>query len=429
MNARTRPTGRPHEGVTVRILFTPLASPTHVLPMVPLAAAFRAAGHDVRFAAQPTVTDTITRCGQIAVPVGDAHDVASGVTEFLRKNPALLRRDGRLAVMSGAPAGAFALAWIDAARAVVPDLLGFCRWWRPDVLVTDPMFYAGPLAAEVLGIPLVRNLWGPDWTKSGFGMGGFPQDGPDTVDWPEDLLDLYESYGARTAIDFAVRTVDPFPPTLQVPGLANRITMRQVPYNGPGVVPDWLARRPGRPRVCVTGGTSNSRFLGPDGYLVPRVLEGLTGLDVEIVLAIGDADSELLGEVPPQVRLVRNLPFDLLLPGCAAIISHGGAGGMATAAAHGVPQVLIPQLGDQPTNAQLVAAAGAGVILDAPTFGPDDVRRAVEAVVFGEGPRVAARRIQDEIATLPSPADVVRELEGVVRHWAPVAARETVSQG
>ena len=412
----------------MRILFTPHAAPTHVLPMVPLAAAFRAAGHDVRFAAQPRVTDTITRCGQLAVPVGDSHDVLAATAEFLRKNPALMRPNGRLAVMNGGPAGAFALAWIDAARAVVPELLSFCRWWRPDLLVTDPMFYAGPLAAEVLGIPLVRHLWGPDWTLSGFGMGGFAEGGPETADWPEDLLDLYESYGARTAIDFAVCTVDPFPPSLQVPGLANRITMRQVPYNGPGVLPDWLARRPARPRVCVTGGTTNSRFLGPDGYLVPRILEGLTGLDVEIVLAAGEADLEMLGEVPAGVRVVRDLPFDLLLPTCSAIVGHGGAGGMATAAAHGVPQVLIPQLGDQPVNARLVAAAGAGLVLDAPTFGPDDVRTAVSAAVFGEGPRAAARRIQAEIAGLPTPADTVRTLEDVVRQWTPAAAQETDSR-
>jgi len=121
---------------------------------------------------------------------------------------------------------------------------------------------------------------------------------------------------------------------------------------------------------------------------------------------------------------VRNLPFDLLLPTCCAIVSHGGAGGMATAAAHGVPQVLIPQLGDQPVNARLVAAAGAGLVLDAPTFGPDDVRTAVSAVVFGEGPRANARRIQEEIAALPTPAETVRKLEDLVRQWTPAAARE-----
>jgi UDP:flavonoid glycosyltransferase YjiC (YdhE family) len=397
----------------VRVLFTSLAARPHVLALVPLAWAFRAAGHDVRVAAQPSVSDMISRCGLPAVAVGGDHDLVADIMDFLRRHPTLMRPDGQLAVMDGGPQGEFGLPWIRSAEAIAPDLIAFGERWRPQLVVTDPMFYAGPVLAEVLGVPLVRHLWGPDWRKSGYGLGGFAE-GQTTVDWPPELVRLFESYGVRSAVDFAAGTVDPFPPSLQVPGLANRVTMRQVPYNGSEVLPGWLAEPPALPRVCVTCSTSNMPILGEEGFYVPKVLAGLAGLEVEIVVAIGRLDRERLGEPPPRTRLVENLPFDLLLPSCAALVSHGGGGAMVTAAVHGVPQVTIPMLADQPTNARLLAATGAGITLDATALDEGTVASAVETVLAGDGPRAAARRLQAEIRGLPPPAEIVERLEKLV---------------
>lgn len=399
----------------MRILFTPLAMPAHVYLMTPLAWACRAAGHEVRVASQPRALDAINRAGLAGVEVGATHDFVSEAVEFVRRNPDMLRHASTGASNAGAdkPRPVGGNPWIISAESVAADLVPFAQWWQPDVVVTDTMAYAGPLTAEVLGVPLVRHLWGPDWPSSGFGMGGFTAD-QTSAWWPPDLVRLYESYGARTGVDFAEFTIDPFPPSLQVPGLVNRVTMRQVPYNGSGSAPAWVTEPVRRPRLCLTWGTSTSEFVGEGAFLVPELLAGLADLDVEVVLAIGAADLDRLGAIPANVRVAQNVPLDFLLPSCSAMVNQGGASTVATAAARGIPQVVIPQFADQPVNARLLAAAGAGVALDTQPLDPVEVRAAMMAVLFDGSMRAAAQRLRAEIEAGPSPAEIVPMIEALV---------------
>ncbi|MFJ8621416.1 glycosyltransferase [Kitasatospora sp. NPDC093550] len=71
----------------------------------------------------------------------------------------------------------------------------------------------------------------------------------------------------------------------------------------------------------------------------------------------GADDCLAVGEVNQQA----------LFPRVAAVVHHGGAGTTTTAARAGVPQVLVPQIVDQPYWAARVAALGIGVAHDGPT--------------------------------------------------------------
>ena len=51
----------------------------------------------------------------------------------------------------------------------------------------------------------------------------------------------------------------------------------------------------------------------------------------------------------------------------AAVVHHGGAGTTTTAARAGAPQVVVPQIGDQPYWAGRVADLGIGAAHDGPT--------------------------------------------------------------
>ncbi|GAA4706025.1 nucleotide disphospho-sugar-binding domain-containing protein [Phytohabitans rumicis] len=392
----------------MRVLVTPLAVHSHFFSMVPLLWACRVAGHEVLVASQPRLVGSAIGAGLPAVAVGRSGDFQTDAVDLMRRH------------MAGDPeVPSMAEPWIRTARTCAADLVDLGRSWRPDLVLTDPMAYAGPLVADALGVPLVRLLWGPDWPRFGFGFGGHPEGGhPER--WPASLVELFESYGARTAVDFAVHTLDLFPPSLQVPGLANRTSVRFVPYSGPGTVPRWLARPPDRPRVCVTWGTNTTVYAGPQSFLVPEILAGLDGLDVELVLALSGPnlalsgpDRERLGDLPAGARLVEHLPLDLVLPSCAALVSQGGAGAMGTAAAHGVPHVVVPVMADQPTNAGLVAATGAGFALYDRPLDPADVRAAVTAAAFDPQPRAAATRLREEILALPTPAQTVPLLENL----------------
>ncbi|MFJ6723772.1 glycosyltransferase [Streptomyces sp. NPDC091281] len=67
-----------------------------------------------------------------------------------------------------------------------------------------------------------------------------------------------------------------------------------------------------------------------------------------------------------DVLVVGDVNHQALFRRVAAVVHHGGAGTTVTAAGAGVPQVLVPQVADQPYWAGRVAGSGIGVAHDGP---------------------------------------------------------------
>ncbi|MBZ6142412.1 MULTISPECIES: nucleotide disphospho-sugar-binding domain-containing protein [Streptomyces] len=413
----------------MRILFTPVAATTTPLfHMVPLAWAFRAAGHDVRVAAQPELSRAIVEVGLPAVEVGHGYEIMDGVLrsrggQRVIEAPADQWTDSGLAGAAEEPPADYddkhadlrdaAMApLVEAAGRMAPGLLRFTEYWRPDLLVTDSMVFAAPLVSALRGVPLVRQTWGPDVMRMvSQPLQGRAADGDVRAEWPTGLPGLYDHYGVEVRNDYPVRTVDPWPTSLQFPDLSGRLPMRFVPYNGAAVAPDWVLDRPGRPRVCVTWGTSTSALAGDEAFVLPRVVEGLAGLDVEVVLAVGPDDRRKLGTLPGGVRVAENVPLHLFMETCDAIVHQGGTSTLLTAARHGLPQVMMPQTADNPFNAANFAGSGAGVTLDAAGADAGEIGAAVTRVLTEPAWRVAAEKLREEMAEMPPPSAVVRSLE------------------
>ncbi|MEU0476874.1 nucleotide disphospho-sugar-binding domain-containing protein [Streptomyces olivaceus] len=413
----------------MRILFTPVAATTTPLfHMVPLAWAFRAAGHDVRVAAQPELSRAIVGVGLPAVEVGHGYEIMDGVLrsrggQRVIEAPADQWTDSGLAGTAEKPPADYddkhaglrdaAMApLVEAAGRMAPGLLRFTEYWRPDLLVTDSMVFAAPLVSALRGVPLVRQTWGPDVMRMvSQPLQGRAADGDVRAEWPTGLPGLYDHYGVEVRNDYPVRTVDPWPTSLQFPDLSGRLPMRFVPYNGAAVSPDWVLDRPGRPRVCVTWGTSTSALAGDEAFVLPRVVEGLAGLDVEVVLAVGPDDRRKLGALPAGVRVAENVPLHLFMGTCDAVVHQGGTSTLLTAARHGLPQVMMPQTADNPFNAANFAGSGAGVTLDAAGADAGEIGAAVTRVLTEPAWRVAAEKLREEMAEMPPPSAVVRSLE------------------
>jgi UDP:flavonoid glycosyltransferase YjiC (YdhE family) len=191
-----------------------------------------------------------------------------------------------------------------------------------------------------------------------------------------------------------------------------RLPVRCVPYNGPGVLPGWLRDAPRRPRVCVSWSTTTAvpGMQSPADSKVPAMLRVLAELDVEAVVTVRDG-AAFAREHGGAARAVENLPLNLLLPTCDAIIHHGGAGTMLTAAYHGVPQVIVAPVPDQSFNADLLADTGAGVSLKAESADAGDIESGVAKVLFDDLMREAAAQLRQEMLAQPTPAQVVSTLE------------------
>ena len=114
---------------------------------------------------------------------------------------------------------------------------------------------------------------------------------------------------------------------------------------------------PGRPWVLA----SLSTTLQNQPAMLPDLLEQLGRLPARVLLTLGGAIDPQTLTAPPNVQLRAFVPHELVLPHVRAFVSHAGLTGVATALAHGVPQVCLPQGRDQAHNAARVAATGVGV--------------------------------------------------------------------
>jgi hypothetical protein len=281
----------------------------------------------------------------------------------------------------------------EVADAMADDLLAVARAWRPDVVVYDPLTYAGPWVAAELGVPAVRSLFGPDVTY------------------------FSNAAGADT---LGTASLDPSPPGLQLSQAIAptvRIPSRYVPYNGVAEVPSWLPDRPGA-RICLTWGTSIHRLFGERAFLPAEVLAGATALarerGAELILAITANQRPMLGELAPPVRVVESVPLDALLPTCQALIHQGGAGTTLTALRHGLPQLVLTQVFDQAVNAYQLVAAGAGLTRTVTGLSASDVHTDAARLLDDPSFAGAAGRLRDEMRAQPTPAAAVRALAELV---------------
>lgn len=177
-----------------------------------------------------------------------------------------------------------------------------------------------------------------------------------------------------------------------------------MPYNGGAVLPGWLSRPSSRPRIAVTLGTIAPRTIGIDP--VHRIVEVAQRCDVDFVLALGETDLSQLGELPANVQPAGWVPLQALLPTCRAVVHHGGAGSTLTALACGVPQLVLPTGADRHINADAAHRRGAGIAAETAEISAE----LIDTLVHSDQLRQAAEDVGVEIASLPSPAEIVSEL-------------------
>ncbi|GGZ61645.1 glycosyl transferase [Streptomyces subrutilus] len=371
----------------MRILFTGPASAGHLFPMVPTAQALQAAGHQVLFAGSAPL-DQLRQTGLPVVGIGDGSTLSEAFRRASDGAEPQFVSDGSSPEDTEERAAA---GFAEHGRVTIDDLLAVATAWRPDVLVHAAFQAAAPLVSAALGIPAVVHNFGP---MPGSGM----------VDRLAALL--AGEYRARGVEGPAAHTVlDVVPAPLGGDGTGWRV--RYVPYNGGGTVPGDLLARGARPRIAVTLGTVVTAYTGVGP--VARLIAEAASVDAEFLLAVADTDLGPLGTLPANVRPLPWVPLAQLLDTADAIVHHGGAGTMLTAAARGVPQLILPQGADHFIN--VAAATELGFALRAQG---DAVDAALLGRLLGDDAlRKAAAATRADIDALPSPAGLVASFEAL----------------
>jgi UDP:flavonoid glycosyltransferase YjiC (YdhE family) len=401
----------------MRVLLTTWDWSGHFFPLVPLGWALRAAGHDVLVATDPGFASTVVRAGLPALPVGPRFDSAQVLTEQIRKRgwvpKAPVRRTADAAENTQRTRRRSLLGLriaAESASAQADELVRFCRTWQPDLVVYEPLGFAGPLVARLLGIPAVRHLWGIDMTS---GVTSFESD---------IVGELGARFGLAEIGINGTMTLDPCPSRVQVTDGAARHPIRLVPYNGPAAAPGWIKDATERPRICVSWGNSLDRFGFGDLVLAPLVAEALAGSDVEVILAVSERQRATLGPLPENVRHAGPVPLNLLLPSCAALVHQGGAGTMMAGLLNGLPQLVIAHMPEGVLHGYRVEESGTGRFLPGPEATAELIRDNVVALLSDPVYAATAGEARDDILARPTTGAVVRQLEELVSCWQPAIA-------
>ncbi|HEX5857074.1 MAG TPA: glycosyltransferase [Microbacterium sp.] len=380
------------------------ANDGHFGPLLPFARALADAGHEVRVAAPSSYAGRVAEAGFVHAPFADAPREL--IAPVMGRLPTLAFEEADDLVIREV------FARIDA-QAALPSLMETVRRWRPDLILRETAELASLAAAERAEVPHVHVCIGMQEILPRFAAAM-----RDPLEELGRLAGLGEGRMSSALASEPVLSL--VPEVLDFPdGQVPRRSDGQLRFHEPPPaasaqrLPDW--GDPQLPLIYVTFG-SVTGSLPPFAGTFRRALDALADVHARVLLTVGrKVDPAGLGPLPSNAHVEQWCPQDAVLRQAAAMLGHGGFGTTMGALAAGVPQVVVPLFtSDQIVNGHHVAAVGAGLTVEP---GPSSVE-----VAAAEVPRLltdptytaSARRVSAAIADLPSTAEAVHALAGLV---------------
>ncbi|TCJ89896.1 nucleotide disphospho-sugar-binding domain-containing protein [Nocardia alba] len=379
----------------MRVLISTGPSYGLFFPLVPLAWALRAAGHEV----------------VCASPEGHARTVASAGLNFAPTYGPMTMREVMLADRAGRPVTIadtepelleqVGRGFGRLAARTLPGVDDVVRRLRPDVVVAEPHAYSAAVSAATHGIPYVRH---------GIGMGFDP-----VIDrWGADELAPELTARGLADIPGPALDLDPCPAPVRAPHAEHLPPIRYIPFEAPTTLPAWLTTPRDRPRVLLTLGT-----VAPQGRGLPlfrELLAALPALGVELVVAVEDKALSALEPLPDAVVAAGWLPLATAVGVCDVIVHHGGGGTTMAGIRAGVPQLLLPQvLPEQYDSARRLADHGSALQLPGGNFSSSDIVDAAGRLLGEPEFTVRARALAAAVAEMPSPVEVLPYIESLTK--------------
>jgi UDP:flavonoid glycosyltransferase YjiC (YdhE family) len=385
----------------MRVLLSTSGSRGDVEPLVALAVRLRALGVEVRVCAPPDTGERLAEFGVPLVPVGQS---TRAMTH--RKTPPSPKDAPRLSAEAIAtqfdqvPAAAegcdavVATGVLAAAVAVrsVAEKLGVpyfyachCPIYLPSPHYPPPPPLGEPPARDVTDI---RALWDRNNQGAYRRFGGALNSQRAAIGLPP-VENIYD-YGYT---DHPLLAGDPILVPLPPTDL-------DVVQTGAWILPD---ERPlsaeleafldaGSPPVYVGFGSLRAPV-----DVARVVVEAVRAQGRRVILSRGWADLALIDD-GDDCFAVGEVNHQVLFGRVAAVVHHGGAGTTHAAAQAGAPQIVVPQIADQPYFAGRVAELGIGVAHDGSTPSVESMSAAL-ATVLGADIRARAVAVAGTIRT------------------------------
>jgi UDP:flavonoid glycosyltransferase YjiC (YdhE family) len=373
----------------MRILFSGTPGFGHLLPLLPLARAFRKQGDTVAFTTGEAFADLVAADGMDFIQAGPPLEVMLG--EFIQSTGA----DPSSEVPPQLIAEFFAGIRVD--RTYDEAIVG-AREWRPDLIIGEVYDFVGPFLAAALDVPSALVAMSP----------------PFGAEFDALMAEVASSrFADRGLVPSEPHwLLDSWPSLLQSENWTaprNRLSLRPEAHHVAGWLPSASAAKT-RPTVLVSFGTMHN----PPAVVGPMLRE-LAKLDIDIKATTGPFPRSEFDVDADNVTFVDFTPLAELLQGVDVLVGNGGAGTTSGALAQSIPMVTVPLAADQFHIADRVEASGTGIVVSDAAKSPEAVAQAVDDILSSTPYRVAAKQVAEQIAGLNSPEAVAAQLRAAVQ--------------
>jgi len=375
----------------MRFLCTTFGSSGDVFPMLGLALALQARGHDVTLATSAYYGHMARELGLAFEPFGTEEQFREGMRhpdvwhprrsfahlfrmmELAREQQYELfkrfHREGPFAgvancICFGAQTASEqfgfplitshiqpAVLWSDIKPPKLPGLFG-SRWLKKTLARLGEKLYVDPIALptlnswrERLGLPPIQRL--TSWWHSKHGvLCLFPEwYAAPQADWPQPLEQT----------DFPMWN-----------------------FRSQTSIPDEVERflNAGEPPIVFTPGSANIQARA----FFATAVEACVRLGRRGIL-LTEFEEHLPAQIPSSVARFSYVPLDLMLQRCSSIVHHGGIGTTSQGMMAGIPQLIMPMAYDQFDNAERLVELGVGTAVPVHAFQPARVTRALHALL------------------------------------------------
>ena len=318
------------------------------------------------------------------------------------------------------PGGAM-MAFLDEAKAVLPQIEAAYADDRPDAIVYDIGAWPARILARRWDVPAV--LLSPTFVAyEGWEQDFMPDqpapDGPPPPDaaFPEaaEAWLREQEFGAsfvdlmtpERALVVTPRAFHPRPDTVGPQNTFVGPMLGDRAFQG-----TWEAPADDRPVLLVSFGSAFTDR--PEAYRAG--VEAFADGAWHVVLCIGrHVDPAVLGELPPTIEVHRSVPQLDVLSKASAFVSHGGMGGTMEALSHGVPIVAVPEIPEQHVVARQLETLGLGSRLSLDEVTADGLRERVDGLVRDPGVAERLAGMRREIGESGGAAAAAEVIESAV---------------
>lgn len=392
------------------LLFFNIPAHGHINPSLPLVKALVERGHHVTYFTTESYQRRVAATG---ADIRLYHDVEDQYFESRGLN-------GTIPQLA-------AVALLETAEKVLPELIDTAKTLQPDAILYDCMCPWGYYLAQIAGVPGISSsslmplapkvllnlqnlrLFLPLLAK-GFSAGNqanrmaaqlgqrynvTPLSRLTVLNAPGDLVIAYSSADYVPYADSLPRHTRLIGWTLQEQATDEQFT-----------------HTTGRPLVYVSLGTVSNE--NADFFM--QCIRALGGTEYDVLISTGGRfDAGQFGELPANITIRPWVPQTQVLRQAALFITHGGLNSIHDGLFCGLPLLLVPQQTEQTFNARRVVELGAGLMLTKPAATAEAIRRSAERLLTEPSFRTAAQTLGETLHDHGKMGRAIDEIEALIR--------------